>query len=146
MGWFSRLRIAPLALAALALVPAAAAEEETPKHFACDFDKGYSWAYEAGKFQSAPPSDLSFDIGSIDLDKQSASLIMAGRDSGTLRIVRALNANHFLEVANEGFLNLTTIYDRDPATGKYPAVHSRHFGLFGQPVFAQYAGTCSAKP
>jgi hypothetical protein len=24
-------------------------------------------------------------------------------------------------------------------------VHSRHFGVLGQPVVAQYAGTCSAK-
>jgi hypothetical protein len=46
---------------------------------------------------------------------------------------------------NEGFLNLTTVYDKDAATGTYPAVHSRHFGLMGQPVFAQYAGTCKAE-
>lgn len=122
------------------------AEDVGPTHFVCDFNKGYSWTYEAGKFQDVPPSELSFEIGSIDLDKQSASLILSGKQSGTLRIVRALNANHFLEVANEGFLNLTTVYDLDPATGKYPAVHSRHFGLLGQPVFAQYAGTCTAKP
>jgi hypothetical protein len=139
------LRTGLLMLAASAVGSAASAQDDVPKHFACDFDKGYSWTYEAGKFQSAPPSDLSFEIGNIDLDKQSAFLILGGKESGTLRIVRALNANHFLEVANEGFLNLTTIYDRDPATGKYPAVHSRHFGLFGQPVFAQYAGTCTPK-
>ena len=61
------------------------------------------------------------------------------------KIVRAINANHFLEVMNEGFLNLTTVYDKDATTGAYPAVHSRHFGLMGQPVFAQYAGTCTPK-
>jgi hypothetical protein len=141
-----KLPIALLTLALGAAAQTARAGDEGPTHFACDFDKGYSWTYEAGKFQSVLPSDLSFEIGSIDLDKQSASLILGGKASGTLRIVRALNANHFLEVANEGFLNLTTIYDLDPATGKYPAVHSRHFGLFGQPVFAQYAGNCTAKP
>lgn len=133
-------------LLASAFGTGALAQDDVPKHFACVFDKGYSWTYDAGKFQSTPPSPLSFEIGNIDLDKQSASLILSGQTSGTLRIVRALNANHFLEVANEGFLNLTTIYDRDPATGKYPAVHSRHFGLFGQPVFAQYAGTCVERP
>ena len=38
-----------------------------------------------------------------------------GREKpGALKIVRAINANHFLEVVNEGFLNLTTIYDKDP--------------------------------
>jgi hypothetical protein len=128
------------------LCTGAIAQDNVPKRFTCVFDKGFSWTYDAGNFQSAPPSSLSFEIGDVDLDKQSASLILSGQNSGTLRIVRALNANHFLEVANEGFLNLTTIYDRDPATGKYPAVHSRHFGLFGQPVFAQYAGTCAEQP
>jgi len=59
--------------------------------------------------------------------------------------VRALNANHFLEVANEGFLNLTTVYDKDPTTGTHPAVHSRHLGVLGEPVFAQYAGFCTEK-
>jgi hypothetical protein len=127
--------------------PAHAADTDaSPRHFACVFDQGYSWSYEAGKFQSAAPASLSFEIGNIDLDKQSAALILDGKATETLRVVRALNANHYLEVANEGFLNLTTIYDRDPTAGWYPAVHSRHFGLMGQPVFAQYAGHCSAKP
>lgn len=117
-----------------------------PTHFVCDFEKGYAWTYEEGKYQSAPPSELKLEIGSIDLDRQSASLIIDGQGAADLKIVRAINANHYLEVVNEGFLNLTTIYDRDPATGKFPAVHSRHFGLFGQPVFAQYAGSCAVKP
>ena len=89
---------------------------------------------------------LTFEITEVDLDGQSARLLTDGHDNpGTLKIVRAINANHFLEVVNEGFLNLTTVYDKDPATGAHPAVHSRHFGLLGQPVFAQYAGSCTAK-
>lgn len=142
----SRNRFAVSALSTLwALAPHAASAQEVPAHLACRFETGHTWSYEAGKFQSAPPSALAFEVDAIDLEKQSAKLISEGREAGALRIVRALNANHFLEVANEGFLNLTTIYDKDAATGAYPAVHSRHFGLFGQPVFAQYAGTCSAK-
>jgi hypothetical protein len=140
----SKLQIGLLALAAI-VVAAPVRAGEWPTHFACDFDQGHSWSYEAGKFKSAPPADLAFEISSIDLDKQTASLILGGQTSNTLKVVRALNANTFIEVANEGFLNLTTIYDRDSATGKYPAVHSRHFGLFGQPMFAQYEGNCTAK-
>ncbi|HEY8195309.1 MAG TPA: hypothetical protein VIF13_09675 [Hyphomicrobium sp.] len=142
----SNLRLVLFALALTVGISPARAEEKDPTHYACDFNIGYSWSYEAGKFKSSPPADLSFEIGNIDLDKQSATLILDGKPATTLKIVRALNANTFLEVVNEGFLNLTTIYDRDPATGKYPAVHSRHFGLFGQPMFAQYAGNCTAKP
>jgi hypothetical protein len=88
---------------------------------------------------------LTFEIGNINLEGQSADLIVDGKQSGKFRIVRALNANHYLEVANEGFLNLTTVYDLDPTSKTYPAVHSRHFGILGQPVFAQYAGSCSSK-
>jgi hypothetical protein len=142
----SIVRMALLALAVCTLGSAPRADEQGPTHFACDFSAGYSWTYESGKFQAAPPKDLAFEIGSINLDKQSATLILDGKSANTLKIVRALNANTFLEVVNEGFLNVTTIYDRDSATGKYPAVHSRHFGLLGQPMFAQYAGTCTAKP
>ncbi|MEM1371380.1 MAG: hypothetical protein AAGG72_04020 [Pseudomonadota bacterium] len=61
---------------------------------------------------------------------------------GTLRIVRALNANHFLEAVTGGFLNLTTVYDPAPGSTKHPAVHSRHFGVLGEPVYAQYTGFC----
>ncbi len=82
----------------------------------------------------------------IDVEKQTAVLIKKkGAKGRQMRIVRAINANHFLEVVNEGFLNLTTIYDLDPATQGYPAVHSRHFGVLGQPLFAQYAGTCKKR-
>jgi len=58
--------------------------------------------------------------------------------------VQAVNAMHFLEVVTEGFLHITTVYDKDEAKGAYPAVHSRHFGLFGQPLVTQYQGFCEA--
>ena len=61
-----------------------------------------------------------------------------------MRIVRAINANHYLEVAAEGFLNLTTVYDKAPGTDVYPAVHSRHLGVIGEPVYGRYTGTCKA--
>jgi len=134
------------ALAALAVGPARA--EDEPKGYVCSFKSGTSWSYGDGNFKPATPEPLSFEIAAIDLDRQSAQLVNAGgggTTSAALKIVRAINANHFLEVVNEGFLNLTTIYDKDSASGVYPAVHSRHFGVLGQPVFAQYAGTCTAK-
>lgn len=139
----------PVALSAslmLALLSADTSAQETAGPFACTFDKGASWSFEGGAFSQKPPATLAFDIDAIDLDGQKARLLIAGKPSGVLRVIRALNANHYLEVANEGFLNLTTIYDLDATSNTYPAVHSRHFGILGQPVFAQYAGTCVAKP
>jgi hypothetical protein len=122
-----------------------AADEGLPATYVCTFEKGSSWNYEAGAFNPVAASPLSFEIGKIDLEKQSAELTMNDKSSGQLRVVRALNANSFLEVVDEGFLNLTTVYDLDAATGTYPAVHSRHFGVIGHPLFAQYAGSCKAK-
>jgi hypothetical protein len=119
-------------------------EDVLPKKLSCSFTSGASWSYEAGNFASKPPSPLTFTIADIDLEKQQATLKAAPDASpGKLSVVRAINANHFLEVVTEGFLNLTTVYDKDPSVGKYPAVHSRHFGLLGQPVFGQYTGFCS---
>ena len=134
-----------LSVAAGCAALAASVGDEIPAQFSCKFEIGNTWTFEAGKFQSAAPAALSLEIQDINLEGQAAKLIDGEKPAGTLRIVRALNANHFLEVANEGFLNLTTIYDLEPSTGSYPAVHSRHFGLLGQPIFAQYAGFCKAK-
>jgi hypothetical protein len=128
------------------VVPQSSAEG-VAKRLSCTFDHGTSTTYEAGEFKSKPAQPLSFEIADIDLEAQAARLLTGnGNGAGTLRIVRALNANHFLEVVNEGFLNFTTIYDIDPARGTYPAVHSRHLGLLGQPVFAQYSGQCKPLP
>lgn len=141
----SKRRAAMIGWLALLAPLAAHGAEETIGPFSCTFDKGATWSYETGKFSSEQPAALKMEIDSIDLEGQKARLVAEGKPPGELRIVRALNANHYLEVANEGFLNLTTIYDLDPSVGTYPAVHSRHFGILGQPVFAQYAGTCVAK-
>ena len=125
----------------------ALSEEGIARHLTCTFDKGTTTTYESGEFQPKPSRPLTFEIADIDLAAQSARLLTGeGDGAGTLRIVRALNANHFLEVVNEGFLNLTTIYDLDPSRDSYPAVHSRHLGLLGQPVFAQYSGRCKTVP
>ncbi len=118
--------------------------QEMPKGFACTFPRGASQAYAKGRYRSRPAKPLAMEIGSIDLEGQRAELVtQAGK--GTLRIVRALGANHYLEVVAEGYLNITTIYQRDEKQGIYPAVHSRHFGLFGEPLIAQYTGACTAK-
>ena len=141
-----RTAVLGLGLSLAVLVCAQAGAQDEPKGFDCVFETGTSLTYAKGAFATKPPEPLKFAITDVDLDGQSARL---GTDvngkSGSLKIVRAINANHYLEVVNEGFLNLTTVYDKDPTTGKHPAVHSRHFGVIGEPVVAQYAGFCTAK-
>jgi hypothetical protein len=141
-----RSAVLGLGLSFAVLMCARAGAQDEPKGFDCVFETGTSWTFAKGAFAQKPPEPLKFTITDIDLDGQSARLgtDVSGK-SGSLKIVRAINANHYLEVVNEGFLNLTTIYDRDATTGKHPAVHSRHFGVIGAPVVAQYAGFCTAK-
>ena len=142
----TRTRFGGAFVLALAVAGGAALAEDDPHALACEFASGHAWSYEQGAFRPETPAGIAFEIEDIDIEGQAARLLTGtGGASGTLRIVRAINANHYLEVVTEGFLNLTTIYDRDPATGTFPAVHSRHFGLLGQPVFAQYTGVCRVK-
>ncbi|HEU0158731.1 MAG TPA: hypothetical protein VFR00_05445 [Hyphomicrobiaceae bacterium] len=122
-------------------LPPAAAD---PTGYSCSFAAGTAHAYDKGQFVAEQPAPLSFSIGAIDGAAQSAE-VRTERGTGTLRLVQAVNATHFLEVVTEGYLNVTTVYDKDEATGKYPAVHSRHLAILGQPVVTQYQGFCEAK-
>jgi hypothetical protein len=141
-----RKRLLAVCVAAALATPAAAASDAWKGTLVCTFPGGISAVQEEGVFKQSPAAALAFEVGSIDLDTQMASIVAKeGAAPEPLRIVRALNANHFIEVLMEGFLSLTTIYDPDGKTGLYPAVHSRHVGLLGQAVVAQYTGTCKAK-
>ena len=131
-----------VALALLALLAQPSTADE-PKGFACNFAEGVTHSYDTGVFKEEKASPLAFGIDAIDAKAQTAEL-KTGRGTGQLRIVQAVNAMHFLEVVTEGFLHVTTVYDKDEAKGLYPAVHSRHFGLFGQPLVTQYQGFCEA--
>jgi hypothetical protein len=137
----SRLALA-LSCGLLAMVPAGAVEGQTA--FECTFGAGTTRVYDNKEFKQQPAKSLTFGITGIDTRAQSAQMQTAG-GSGMLRLVLAVNATHFLEVATEGALNITTIYEKDDAKGAYPAVHSRHFALLGQPIVTQYQGFCQAK-
>jgi hypothetical protein len=133
-----------LSAALLASNIGAAVAESTPAAYKCTFNTGSSRSYSKGTYRAKPVKPLSLEIADIDLDNQRASLITEN-GKGALRAIRAINANHFIEAVTEGYLNLTTIYDFDPRRKAHPAVHSRHFGLFGEPVVAQYTGFCLSK-
>ena len=125
--------------------PRLEAAEGLPKALSCTFETGSSVAYAQGGYRISQAQPLAFDIGAIDLEAQRAELQTAKGGKGALKVVRAVNANHFLEVVNEGFLNITTVYDLDPEQRAHPAVHSRHLGLLGEPIIAQYYGLCREK-
>jgi hypothetical protein len=125
-----------------AVTPAAATDEA--KGYTCTFIIGAAHAYAKGRFKPTKAGPVVLDIANVNYAKQEAELV-SGERRAVLRIIRAVNAVHFLEAVGEGYLNLTTVYDRDAGSASYPAVHSRHFGLLGQPIVSQYRGTCLAK-
>ena len=150
--WFTCAR--SLAPACLILLTAAflgvagrpaVAGEGLPEALTCTFETGTSIAYAGGNYRASEAKPLAFTISAIDLDNQRAELGTEKGGKGELKVVVAVNANHFLEVVNEGFINMTTVYDLDPQRKAHPAVHSRHLGLFGEPIIAQYYGFCVPK-
>ena len=136
--------VSGLVAGVLAAGSASPIRADDEKAFSCTFDAGAAFSYANGNFKPEKVGPISFEIGNINAEIQSADLVTP---AGTrpLRVVRAVNALHFLEVVGEGFLNMTTVYDRDDAKAAFPAVHSRHFGVLGQPVIGQYQGFCQAK-
>jgi hypothetical protein len=136
------LRLSAAFLVCVLHGPAPAAAD--PTTFACWFHEGTAHAYDNGQFAAEKAAPLSFGVSGVNAGAQSAEL-RTERGTAALRLVQAVNATHFLEVATEGYLNITTIYDKDETSGKYPAVHSRHLGILGQPVVTQYQGFCEAK-
>jgi hypothetical protein len=137
---FARILIAAALLTSATVARAA----EDPKSFTCTFATGAAFSYESGSFKPEKVGPITFEIAAINPELQSADLVTPA-GSRTLRVVRAVNALHFLEVVGEGFLNMTTVYDRDDVKAAHPAVHSRHFGVLGQPVIGQYQGFCQGK-
>jgi hypothetical protein len=124
--------------AALSAVPGAA---QDPKSLACTFSTGVTHVYEANRFNTEKAAPLAFGITAIDVAAQTADL-KTESGTGSLRVVQAVNALHFLEVAIEGALYITTVFDKDDSNGTYPAVHSRHSSLLGEPIVTNYQGYC----
>ena len=111
--------------------------------YECRFSQGQSWSYTKGAFRAGAPDTLDFSITDVKVGVARARL-NGGKNFSPLKVVQALDASHFIEVTVAGFLNITTIYDADETAANYPAVHSRHLGILGQPLVAQYRGACRA--
>lgn len=138
---FARIALgAALACCHFACTGAAGAAE--PKALSCTFASGRAHTFERGRFKPTKASPLKMEIADIDADRQTAAL-KGGSAVPVLRVVRAVNALHFIEIVGEGYMNITTVYDAEAAGKPMPAVHSRHFGVLGQPVVSHYVGTCS---
>lgn len=132
------MTIAALAAAFVSIMGGAplAAQE-----YSCRFGSGSAHVFENGGYEQRRAGTLEFGIAAVDVNAQTAEL-RTGKGSGRLRVVLALGAQHFIEVAAAGYLNLTTIYEQASTVGVYPAVHSRHSNVAGAPVVSQLHGFC----
>ena len=63
------------------------------------FRAGTTLSYTNSKFKRAVAKPLAFEIASIDLASQKAELVTS-KGRGEVKIVRALNANHFGNMGN----------------------------------------------
>ena len=138
------MKLAPLFFAVILLAGSSAGHSQEPKSFACTFASGSAFIYDQGRFNAEPAGTMTFDIGAINAEAQTAEM-SSRRGPVSLRTVLASHATHFIEVGNDGFLNVTTIYDHEPGQAEYPAAHSRHFAVLGQPLVSQFLGVCKPK-
>ena len=141
MCWWKFLGL--LVLHGAACGSTAARASDLPAGLACAFLDGGAWSYEKGAFAQKPVDKYAFTVRDIDRTAMTARI---ERKDGLalLRMVQAVDALHFIEVGVEGYLNLTTVYERQ-ANGEHPAVHSRHVAVLGEPLVSQYRGTCQAQ-
>lgn len=130
-------------VAGISLLVSSPAVAELPAALVCTFKDGGAWAFEKQGFVPKAAEGLSFAIADIDRNTMTARL---DRKEGlvVLRMVQAVDALHFIEVGVEGYLNLTTVYEKQP-NGETPAVHSRHVAVLGDPLVSQYRGVCQPK-
>lgn len=133
------LGLAAVALSIVLAGPALAAGNA--KGYDCRFSEGATWSLEDGAFKPEAPGSLSFRIAGLSEGTDKAKL-EEGSSASEIKVVEAIGARHFIEVAVEGYLNLTTIYEGVEGAAK-PAVHSRHLAVLGQPVVSQYRGWCT---
>jgi hypothetical protein len=119
----------------------AAMADETPKGFDCTFAAGESWSHDGKDFASGTAVPIAFSVRELDVARQTALITGAGGDAKA-RLAQAIGGWHLIEVAVEGYLNLTTIYETPDADGRLPAAHSRHLAVLGKPLVAQYRGSC----
>ena len=132
-----------LTVLGLAAIGSGAAMAEMPRMLACTFQDGGAWSFEKGAF--APKTVVALSFVMSDIDEKSMTARLEDKDRASpLRMVQAVEAHHFIEVGVEGFLNLTTVYEKMEGDG-WPAVHSRHVAVLGEPMVSQYRGLCRPK-
>jgi hypothetical protein len=80
------------------------------------------------------------------LDFKNSRAQMIGRGgAGTVVLIAGSEALHFVELTPTGNQTVTTVFLGTSKRGSYPAIHSRHMNLIGQPSVSQFRGYCAPR-
>jgi hypothetical protein len=82
--------------------------------------------------------ELSFSIEAI---RGKRAVIIADSGSSGLTVLRGPDRLTFLETTPTGSVRVTVVY-ASQQSGAFPAVHSRHAEVLGDPVPSQQYGWC----
>jgi hypothetical protein len=76
--------------------------------------------------------------------QQGKAQLIGNAGASDLRFWKGAWTWNFVEVTDTGNVTTTTVFDA--SNGKdFPAVHSRHTSVVGEPLPSQYRGICAAK-
>jgi len=135
--------IATAAIALSAVLGTAAFANE-PKAFVCKFTQGAAARYDEAEW-SVKMLNEKLDLTFAGLNSQQGKAQLIGNAGASdVRFWKGAWTWNFVEVTDVGNVMTTTVFEA--SGGKdYPAVHSRHTSVAGEPFPSQYRGTCSAK-
>jgi hypothetical protein len=132
------------AATALSVVLGTAAFAAEPKAFVCKFTQGVSARYDETEW-SVKVLNEKLDLTFAGLNPQQGKAQLIGNSGASdLRFWKGAWTWNFVEVTDTGNVMTTTVFDA--SNGKdFPAVHSRHTSVVGEPLPSQYRGICAAK-
>ncbi len=100
---------------------------------------GSGWATIANRPEATTDvQELSFSIDSISEDR---AVIFANNGFSELTVLRGTSSLTLLEMTLTGNVRVTVVY-ASQNSGAFPAVHSRHTDMHGEPVPSQQYGWC----
>jgi hypothetical protein len=138
------MKVTVVAATALFAILGTDAFATEPKAFVCKFTQGASARYDEAEW-SVKVLNEKLDLTFAGLNPQQGKAQLIGNAGASdLRFWKGAWTWNFVEVTDTGNVMTTTVFDT--SNGKdFPAVHSRHTSVVGEPLSSQYRGICSAR-
>lgn len=140
------MHVVQLLTAALFLLLTAhdVSSQPQPKAFVCVFAGAQFSTFDAEWNVKANSDRLELTFAAIDAKNSRAQLI-GNQGAETVLVSVGDHTINFLEITASGNQNLTTVFFKRAKSGLFPAVHSRHIAILGEPTVSHYRGYCSPR-